>query len=100
MAIMTDSYSPELLSSLTESLELATNCVPSIEALQPPSDGLSLFDVKNELLLSYVQNLVFLILFKLRNYTSSDNEDGSDTQISHDDIVKNLVSLRLYLEKG
>ncbi|KAL9577833.1 MAG: hypothetical protein Q9212_006113, partial [Teloschistes hypoglaucus] len=100
MAIATDSYSPELLSSLTESLDLATECVPTIEALHPPSDGLSLFDVKNELLLSYVQNLVFLILFKLRNHTSSNNEDSSDTQPSHDDIVKNLVSLRLYLEKG
>lgn len=78
------------LSILTGSLHSALACMPSVEALTPPSDGLSLLDVKNELLLAYIQNIVILIVFKLRN----------QRDLSCDEIVKDLVSLRLYFEKG
>ncbi|KAL8944886.1 MAG: hypothetical protein Q9216_000176 [Gyalolechia sp. 2 TL-2023] len=88
---------------LPDSLNSAIDCIPSIEALAPSGDGLSLLDAKNELFLSYLQNLVFLILFKLRErgpaHEAHDGTDGT-TEPSHDDIVKSLVSLRLYLEKG
>lgn len=88
------------LSMLTKSLTSAFECVPSVEALVPSSDGLSLLETKNELLLSYLQNLVFLILFKLCNHQSSQEANGVSEELSYDDIVKKLVSLRLYLEKG
>lgn len=85
------------MSTLTESLHSALNSLPETTTLQPPPDGISLFDTKNELLLSYLQNLVFLIILKLRNRSSPDTSlDVS----SDDEVVKTLVSLRTYLEKG
>ncbi|KAL8800125.1 MAG: hypothetical protein Q9182_005398 [Xanthomendoza sp. 2 TL-2023] len=90
----------ENLSTITESLTSALDGVPSAEALAPPSDGLSILDTKNELLLSYLQNLVFLILYKLHNQRTPLEIDGQDSEPSHNDIVKNLVSLRHYLDKG
>ncbi|KAL8718926.1 MAG: hypothetical protein Q9225_004008, partial [Loekoesia sp. 1 TL-2023] len=95
-----DSALPPDFSTLRDSLSSATDCVPSIEAFIPPGDGLSLLDIKNELLLSYLQNLVFLILFKLRSHDSTHEVHDDPTEPSYDNIVKNLVSLRLYLEKG
>ncbi|KAL8998583.1 MAG: hypothetical protein Q9169_002423 [Polycauliona sp. 2 TL-2023] len=88
------------LSIVTDSLSSALDGVPNPETLAPPSEGLSLLDTKNELLLSYLQNLVFLILYKLRNPRDSLQAANGDATPSHIDIVKNLVSLRLYLEKG
>lgn len=91
---------PVLLDSLTQSLSStfeATTTIPSIEA---PKDGISLLDVKNELLLSYLQNLVFLILVKLRQAKQSNFEDEQDNTGIDDEVVKKLVELRLYLEKG
>ncbi|KAL8758823.1 MAG: hypothetical protein Q9184_003806 [Pyrenodesmia sp. 2 TL-2023] len=80
----------EILSILTDSLHSALACVPSLEALTLPGDGLSLLDAKNELLLAYIQDIVVLIMSKLRN----------QRDLSYDEIVKDLVSLRLYFEKG
>jgi U3 small nucleolar ribonucleoprotein protein LCP5 len=89
---------PGLLTSLTASISSATDAVPDSSAIQPPKDGISLLDVKNELLLSYLQNLVFLIIIKLRNGSLGDTE-GSDDGIGSE-VVKKLVELRVYLEKG
>ncbi|KAF2496617.1 hypothetical protein BU16DRAFT_507139 [Lophium mytilinum] len=88
---------PALLASLTASLESAATALPQDSAIVPPKDGISLLDVKNELLLSYVQNLVFLILLKLRSHSTDHDEDDS---IPEDAIVKKLTELRVYLEKG
>lgn len=88
------------LSTIAESVTSAADGIPSAEALAPPSEGLSLLDTKNELFLSYLQNLVFLILYKIRNHRLSSKDNGQDTAPSHTAIVKNLVSLRLYIEKG
>lgn len=97
----TDTALLENLSAITESLTSATDGIQSTKSLAPPNEGLSLLDTKNELLLSYLQNLVFLILYKLRNHRTSPEVDSPDAAgPSHTDIVKNLVSLRLYLEKG
>ncbi|KAJ0160002.1 Uncharacterized protein CTA2_8777 [Colletotrichum tanaceti] len=91
---------PALLDSLTQSLTTSLDAAP-ISSISPPENGISLLDTKNELLLSYLQNLVFLILLKLRNakkQSSEDDDDGaSDTTES---VVRKLVELRLYLEKG
>lgn len=92
---------PALLTSLTTSLESATTSLPQASTILPPKDGISLLDVKNELFLSYVQNLVFLIIVKLRHGSSS--EGGSDTrELSqiHEEVVKKLAELRVCLEKG
>ncbi|KAF2012334.1 hypothetical protein BU24DRAFT_426205 [Aaosphaeria arxii CBS 175.79] len=85
-----------LLSTLTISIKSATQVLPE-DGTAPPKDGISLLDVKNDLLLSYLQNLVFLILLKLRNRSHSDKSGDDDLQ---EEIVKKLVELRVYLEKG
>lgn len=90
---------PDLLSNLTESLSSASESLPEDESLAPPLDGISLLDTKNELLLSYIQNLVFMIILKLRNQIHQ-LENVSINQTSDEDVVKNLVSLRVYLERG
>lgn len=87
-----------LLATLTTSIQSATEAVPKDDVL-PPKDGISLFDVKNELLLSYLQNLVFLILLKLRA-RSGKNEGEDEILHPQGEVVKKLVELRVYLEKG
>jgi U3 small nucleolar ribonucleoprotein protein LCP5 len=106
MAI-TDSSLASLLSSLTSSLHSATSSIPDEAAILPPKDGISLLDTKNELLLSYLQNLVFLILVKVRNGTlleKSQADSGADEGRADGglgaEVVKKLVELRVYLEKG
>jgi U3 small nucleolar ribonucleoprotein protein LCP5 len=91
---------PALLESLTQSLSSALEAAPKVDPIEPPANGISLLDVKNELLLSYLQNLVFLILLKLRNARASANTEGSGDKSLTDTVVKKLVELRLYLEKG
>ena len=88
---------PELLESLTQSLASAQEITPKISSIDRPKDGISLLDVKNELLLSYLQNLVFLILLKIRN-----SRDGGDegTKELDESVRSKLVELRLFLEKG
>ncbi|KAK1755536.1 Sas10/Utp3/C1D family-domain-containing protein [Echria macrotheca] len=87
---------PALLDTLTKSLSSTLEAAPKLSNIQPPKDGISLLDVKNELLLSYLQNLIFLILLKLRQA-----KNGVPAEKHLDDlVVKKLVELRLYLEKG
>ncbi|OTA08624.1 hypothetical protein A9Z42_0003300 [Trichoderma parareesei] len=92
---------PALLASLTQSLSLAQEGTSKLSTVEHPKDGISLLDVKNELLLSYLQNLVFLILVKLRNTKLQVKQDASEKEAGLDDAVRaRLVELRLYLEKG
>ncbi|KAI1083667.1 hypothetical protein F5B20DRAFT_527940 [Whalleya microplaca] len=101
---------PALLDSLTNSLTSALEATPKISGIEPTKDGVSLLDVKNELLLSYLQNLAFLILLKIRNAkdgTSSDHkgkqaegEEEEEPEDLSDTVVRKLVELRLYLDKG
>lgn len=98
-----DTSLPSLLSNLTASLTSATEPIPTAAdddaAALAPKDGISLLNVKNELLVSYLQNLVFLILLKLRNNDktgANKDEEFGDA----DTVVKKLCELRLYLEKG
>ncbi|KPM45362.1 hypothetical protein AK830_g1174 [Neonectria ditissima] len=91
---------PALLTSLTQSLSSALDVTPRIAAIEHQKDGISLLDVKNELLLSYLQNLVFLILLKLRNSKSgADGSDDEDSQLD-ESVRSKLVEMRLYLERG
>ncbi len=95
MAAATDL--PALVESLTSSLTTASTSLPDSTALAPPPDGISLFDTKNELLLSYLQNLVFLILLKIRNNSA---EQDVETPALQENVTRKLVELRIYLEKG
>ncbi|KAK4099206.1 hypothetical protein N658DRAFT_487799 [Parathielavia hyrcaniae] len=92
---------PALLDSLTRSLTTTLDVAPKLANVELPKDGISLLDVKNELLLAYLQNLVFLILLKLRQAkngkTDESKEAGSELGGL---VVTKLVELRLYLEKG
>ena len=90
-----DNSLESLLATLTTSIQSATEALPQDDIL-PPKEGISLLDVKNELLLSYLQNLVFLILLKLRARSSG----GSDNLHPQDEVVQKLIELRIYLEKG
>ncbi|KAI0597472.1 hypothetical protein F4775DRAFT_560344 [Biscogniauxia sp. FL1348] len=98
---------PALLDTLTQSLTSAVEAAPKIAGIEPTDDGVSLLDVKNELLLSYLQNLVFLILLKIRNAKASGARSDSGSAAGEDaasdlsgTVVKKLVELRLYLDKG
>ncbi|MCJ1461736.1 hypothetical protein MMC07_000335 [Pseudocyphellaria aurata] len=101
---------PELLSTLTESLSSAIDSLPALADVALPEEGLSLLSTKNELLLSYLQNLVFLIILKIRNLTpgsSASSQSASSPLLPTKDdltddalVVQNLVALRVYLEKG
>ncbi|KAI0016385.1 hypothetical protein F4780DRAFT_682997 [Xylariomycetidae sp. FL0641] len=91
---------PALLDVLTQSLSSALEAAPKVDGIDPPEGGVSLLDVKNELLLSYLQNLVFLILIKIRNAKANPSDPSSDPSDLNDTVVKKLVELRLYLDKG
>jgi U3 small nucleolar ribonucleoprotein protein LCP5 len=94
-----DNTLESLLTTLVSSIQSATEALPT-EDILPPKEGLSLLDVKNDLLLSYLQNLVFLILLKLR---ARSDDSGSQQELNlhpHDEVVQKLVELRVYLEKG
>ncbi len=92
---------PALLDSLTQSLSTTLDATPKLAGIEPPRAGLSLLDVKNELLLSYLQNLVFLILLKIRHARTQQAEGEGESGPGLDDaVVKKLVELRVYLEKG
>lgn len=91
---------PALLTTLTDSLTSASSFVPKSTNLGPPADGISLLDTKNELLLSYLHNLVFLIILKLRNQSSPNPAEEKDQSSLNDAVTQKLVELRVYTEKG
>ncbi|KAG9245758.1 hypothetical protein BJ878DRAFT_335947 [Calycina marina] len=87
-----------LLTTLTQSLTIASESAEKIPSLFPPKNGISLLDIKNELFLSYLQNLVFLIVLKLRNRKSASTPESEEPLDSL--VVKKLVELTVYLERG
>ncbi|KAJ4303558.1 hypothetical protein N0V90_002456 [Kalmusia sp. IMI 367209] len=94
-----DNSLESLLSTLTTSIQSATEALPKDDLL-PPKNGISLLDVKNELLLSYLQNLVFLVLLKLRARSGASMGKDNQSLNPQDEVVQKLVELRVYLEKG
>jgi U3 small nucleolar ribonucleoprotein protein LCP5 len=91
------------LTSAASSLPATRKEAASDVSIEPPQDGISLLDTKSEILLSYLHNLVFLIIFQLRNASSKqnseDSEDGSDATIQ-EETIKKLVELRVFLDRG
>jgi U3 small nucleolar ribonucleoprotein protein LCP5 len=75
---------------LIESLTSSIVSLPSDHnLLLPLTDGISLLDTKTSLLLSYMQNLVFLIILTLRQTADPDKDVNSDIDAA---TVKELVS--------
>ncbi|KAM7184488.1 Sas10/Utp3/C1D family domain containing protein [Rhypophila sp. PSN 637] len=92
---------PALLDTLTKSLSSALEAAPKIAGIENVQNGISLLDVKNDLLLSYLQNLVFLIILKLReSKTGAPTTSDGDISSLDDLVVRKLIELRVYLEKG
>jgi len=91
------------LTSAASSLPTPRKEAPSNVSIEPPQDGISLLDTKSEILLSYLHNLVFLIIFQLRNASSKqnskDSEDVADAPI-REEAVKKLIELRVFLDRG
>lgn len=95
---------PEQLTTLVESLTSALDCLPSSSKLLP-EEGISLLSTKNELLISYLQNLILLVILKIRGIAALPNESSSAQTFEEADsldesIVEKLITLRIYLEKG
>ncbi|KAJ5730651.1 uncharacterized protein N7483_005159 [Penicillium malachiteum] len=99
-----------LLESLTSCLTSAASSLPSSHkdessnvSIEPPKDGISLLDTKSEILLSYLQNLVFLIIFQLRQASSTkgstESEEPAEDSL-RDEVSRKLVELRVFLDRG
>jgi U3 small nucleolar ribonucleoprotein protein LCP5 len=87
------------LTTAGSSLPVPQKDAPSDVSIEPPQDGISLLDTKSEILLSYLHNLVFLIIFQLRQSSSKQSSDTADNSLSND-AVKKLVELRVFLDRG
>lgn len=90
---------PVLLTTVTSSLGAAAQSQPDEVALHASPEGISLLAVKNELLVAYLQNLVFLILLELRHDAVPPDENEVDSSLAQD-TTRGLVQLRLQLERG
>lgn len=96
---------PSLVANLTSSLESSIAIVPGGNAILPQDNGLSLLDMKNECFLSYLQNLTFMVILKIRhaNCNKIVGNDYSEKQETYDleqDVTRKLVEVRHYVEKG
>ncbi|EER44413.1 U3 small nucleolar ribonucleoprotein Lcp5 [Histoplasma capsulatum var. duboisii H88] len=77
-------------------------------SILPPLDGISLLDTKNEIFLSYLQNLVFVMLLQLRKLPMRRSGDGMNGEGKgevtdappYSNVVKKLTELRVFLERG
>jgi U3 small nucleolar ribonucleoprotein protein LCP5 len=76
-------------------------------SIVPPPNGISLLNTKSEILLSYLQNLVFLVLLQVRQLSASAaTENGAANGVHGDttslqlEVAQKLTQLRVYLEKG
>ena len=91
----------DALQRLQTSLESAIAVASDVKDISPPENGISLLDVKSELFISYLQNLTFLLLLKIRHYKSAKitGHAGFDSNLIQD-VTQKLAELRVYLDKG
>ena len=87
----------DLVYTLKDTLQQSLAFTDKIEAPTPFENGISLLDVKNELFLSYLQNLVFLIIIKLRHIKAGNTDEGKEADKA---VIKKLVELQVYIDKG
>lgn len=96
-----------VLAEFTTAVSTATQSLPEAASFQPPENGITLLDTKNEIFLSYLQTLALRNLEVLRSCKKhllkidgqEDGEAESDNKL-RDGMVKKLVEHRVYLEKG
>ncbi|KKY19921.1 putative u3 small nucleolar ribonucleoprotein [Phaeomoniella chlamydospora] len=93
---------PDLLANLNTSLA-SSSTIEANTIFDPSTDatkhGISLLSTKNELLLSYLHNLVFLIILKLRSISESTDGNHDQSQLGKD-VIGKLVELKTYMDKG
>lgn len=107
--VAVDTSIAKVLPGLTQSLQSALSGLPNQDSLVPPTDGITLLDAKNEIFLSYLQTLALRNLAVIRSVgkhikhkSSSANGDAKGVldQSLDDQLVRDLVKHRVYLEKG
>lgn len=98
-AMVVENDLPMLLDALTQSITSAVAAIPE-KSFEPPENGITLLDVKNDLLLTYLQNLVFLVILKLRDFNIETETQVEEADILENGIVSKLVELRVFLERG
>ncbi|KAL2869671.1 small subunit rRNA maturation protein LCP5 [Aspergillus lucknowensis] len=91
-----------LFETLTASLTTTATSLPTDVSILPPQDGISLLDTKCDLLLSYLQNLVFLTLLQIRELPPKDasGKENGDFESIRTQVTDKLVELRTYLDRG
>lgn len=110
-AVMTDT-----LSSVTASLQDARSSLPTSQSILPPANGISLLDAKNELFLSYAQDLALKMydsISSLRSELQAIRQQPSESKAQEDmesrksidaarasALLKRLVERRVYLTRG
>ncbi|KAI4716472.1 hypothetical protein E4T48_07332 [Aureobasidium sp. EXF-10727] len=91
-----DTSLASILPGLTSSLESAIPALPTGDSILPPANGITLLDAKNELFLSYLQTLALRNLAVIRSAKDGKTNAGD----LDDQLVRDLVKHRVYLEKG
>lgn len=81
-----------LLDTISSALSSTSSALPT--SIPPTPNGLSLLDLKNYLLLSYIQDISLLTLSKLNNPAFSLQNTESQN------IIWRLIQERIHLEKG
>lgn len=96
MAVVTSDLT-SLLKTIGDALSASQTAFPEdSDSLLGSTDGISLLDVKNDLLLSYLQHLVFLILLRLQNVS---NPAPTQKELNKK-VISKLIELRAYLDRG
>jgi len=103
----------DTLPSLVESIKSASATLPEDLTYKIPENGISLLDAKNEIFLSYLQTLALRNLEVIRSVrhvlaknnggsSKKDAEAGTSAESKRlqEQMVKDLVRHRVYLEKG
>lgn len=88
------------LSRFAESLTLALDRIPSDRGLDM-DELVTPLTIKNELKLSQIQNLALILIIKIRSIMSRYIAPNAPwARLLHEAVVKSLVAIRLYFEKG
>lgn len=88
----------DVLSSFTTAAETAVQSLPESSSLVPPKDGITLLDTKTDIFLAYLQALALRNLHVIRSI--KDGSDIEEAQKLSNEITRDLVKHRVYLERG
>lgn len=88
----------DILSNFTTSANTAVAGLPDSASLLPPENGITLLDAKNEIFLSYLQNLALRNLNVLRGIKDANHSE--DAGALGEKLTKKLIEHRVYLDRG